>query len=151
MMGRTCSPYNSCQAVMWAKYIAMGDRLDPNNPFGWYKVAMNLPGVEEYDCHRPWVFKQMVDGLLDAELLIYVDGGRPIGTTEDLCRESYIRWVSKCSWLGIQYAYRRAQNPSQAPGPWAGEITNTEGGVHGLVFQERGDKTRKLIAELVGI
>ena len=35
MMELTNSPYHSCQAVTWAKSIAMGDRLDSNNPFAW--------------------------------------------------------------------------------------------------------------------
>ena len=35
MMGIADSPYHVCQAVTWAKYIAMGDRLDSNNPFAW--------------------------------------------------------------------------------------------------------------------
>ena len=53
----------------------MGDQINPNNPFAWDKVVLNLPGAEEYDFHRPWVFKKKVDGLLDADLFIYVDYG----------------------------------------------------------------------------
>ena len=84
MMGLTDSPYHACQAVTWAKCISTGDRLDPNNPFAWNKVVLKLPGADDYDCHRPWMFKQMVDGLLAADLLIYVEDGWQIGPTEDL-------------------------------------------------------------------
>ena len=63
----------------------MGDRLDSTNPLAWDKVVLNLLGTEGYDCHRTWVFKQSVDGLLTAYLFIYVDDGRLIGPTEDLC------------------------------------------------------------------
>ena len=35
--------------------------------------------------------------------------------------------------------------------PWAGTVTNTEGGVHGLVLQEKWYKTRRLIEEMVGM
>ena len=53
MIGLTGYPYHPCQAVTWANCIAMGDRLDSNNTFTWYKVVLNLPVTEEYDCHRP--------------------------------------------------------------------------------------------------
>ena len=135
MMRIIDSPYHEFKAVMWAKCIAMGDQLDPNKPFAWEKAVMNLPRTEEYDCQRTWLFNQSVDGLLAEDLFIYVDDGRPIGPTKNLCREASRRWGSTCSWLGIQDASRKFQPPSQAPGPWAGTVTNTEGGVHGLLYQ----------------
>ena len=46
IMGLTDFPYHACQAVTWAKCIAMGDLLDPNNPFAWEKVVLNLPGTK---------------------------------------------------------------------------------------------------------
>ena len=85
MMGLIYSPYYSCQAVTWDKCTSMGDRLDSNNLFSWEKLVMNLLGTKEYNCQRPWVFKKRVDGLLDVDLFIYVDDGRPIVTTENLC------------------------------------------------------------------
>ena len=94
---------------------------------------LNLPGKEGYDCHIPWAFTQKFDGLLAVEFFICVDDGRPIGPTKYLCWEAYRRWVSTCSWLGIQDASRKVQPISQAPGPWAVTVTDTEGGVHGLV------------------
>ena len=65
---------------------------------------LNFPGTEEYDCKLPGVFKQGVDGMLAAELFIYVDGRQLIRPTETLCWEVSIRWGSTCSWLDIQYA-----------------------------------------------
>ena len=112
---------------------------------------LNLPGIEEYYCHRPWMFKQRGDGLLASELFIYVDHERPIGPTKNLFREASRRWGSSCSWLGIQGVSRKVQTPSQATGPWDGTVDNTEGCVHGLVYQERWNKTRRLILELVGM
>ena len=97
------------------------------------------------------MFNQRVDVLLDTYLFIYVDDGRSIGPTEYLCWEASRRWGSIFSWLGIQGAYRNVQPPSQAPGAWDGNLINTEGGVHRLVSQERSDKTRRLIADLVGM
>ena len=112
---------------------------------------LNLPGIEEYYCHRPWMFKQRGDGLLAADLFFYMDNGRRIEPTENLCWEPYIRWGLKCLWLGIQEDSRNVQPPSQALWPWAGTSTNTEVGVHGLVSQERRDTTQWLIEELEGM
>ena len=56
---------------------------------------LNLPGTKEYDCQRPWVFKKRVDELLD--LFIYVDNDQPIGSTNKLCWEAFIRWGLVCS------------------------------------------------------
>ena len=97
------------------------------------------------------MFKQRVYGLLAAYLFIYMDDEQPIGRTKDLCWEAPRRWGSTCSWLVIQDTSRKVQPPSQAPGPWDGIVTNTEGCVHGLVSQKRWDKNRLLIAELVGM
>ena len=125
-MGLTDSSYHTFQAVTWSKCIAMGDRLDSNNPFSWDKVVLNLPGTKEYDCQITWVFKQILDGLLVADLFICVDDGRPIGPTENLCWEASRRWGSTCFWLVIQDASRKVQLPSHAPGPWTVTVTNTE-------------------------
>ena len=117
----TDSQYHACQAVTWAKGIAMGDSIDSNNPFAWDKVVLNLPGTEGYDCHRPWVFNQSFDGFWVEDLFIYVDDGRPIGPTKDVRWEVSKSWGSLCSWLGIQDASRKVQ-PSLSVGngtrPW---------------------------------
>ena len=64
IMGLTDSSYHEFQAVTWSKCIAMGDRLDSNNPFSWEKVVLNLPGTEEYYFQRTWVFMLMVDSFM---------------------------------------------------------------------------------------
>ena len=84
MMGLTDLPYHTCQAVTWEKCTDMGDHFNSTNLFAWDNV-LNLPCTYGYDCHIPWVFKKRSDGLLAAYLCIYVDYGRPIGPTEDLC------------------------------------------------------------------
>ena len=45
MMGLTESPYYAGRAVTWYKIVALGDMQSLKNPFGWYKVLVNLPGV----------------------------------------------------------------------------------------------------------
>ena len=97
------------------------------------------------------MFNQRIDRLLAKYLFVYVVNGQLIGPTKNFCWNSYRRWGSTCSWLGIQDASRRVQTPSQAPGPWAGTSTNNEVGVHGLVSQERRYTTQWLIEELEGM
>ena len=48
-MGFTDLSYHAYHAVAWPKCIDMGDRLEPNNPFAWDRMVLNLPGAEEYD------------------------------------------------------------------------------------------------------
>ena len=80
-------------------------------------MVLNFPGTEEYDCQKPWVFKKRVDALFDADLFIYVEDGQPIGPTKNLCWEASRRWISICSWFGIQYASIKVQPTPQALGP----------------------------------
>ena len=115
----------------------MGHQIDSNNPFSLEKVVLKLLGNKKYDCQRPWEFKQRVDVLLDAELFIYVDYGRPIRPTKNLFWKASGRWGLTCSCLGIQDASRKVQTPSQTMGPWYVTVTNTEGGVHRSVSQEK--------------
>ena len=136
--------------MTWDKSIDTGYRLDSNNSFAWDRVVLKLPGTKEYDCQRPWVFNQSVDGLLAAELFIYVDESRTIGPTETLCWKASRRWATTCSWWGIKDAFRKVQPSSQALGPYAGTVTNSKEVLHGLVSQDICDETRRLIAELVG-
>ena len=96
MMGLTNQPYHVCQALTWAKCIAMGYLLGSDIPFTWKKVVLNLPGTEEYDCQSPQVFKQSVDGFLSADLFIYMDNGRLIEPINNLCWEASRRWGSMC-------------------------------------------------------
>ena len=53
--------------------------------------------------------------------------------------------------MGIQDASIKVEHLSLEPEPCAGTVTNTEGGVHGLVLKMRVDKTWLLIEELVGM
>ena len=56
------------------------------------------------------------DGLIAANLLIYVNDGRPIGPTKTMFWEASISWSSNLSWLGIQDSSRKFQPPLQALG-----------------------------------
>ena len=124
-MGITDTPYHISQSLTWGNK-SLGDRRDTNNPFGWEKVASNLPGIETYNFCRPWVYKQRSDGRIIADLFVCVYHSLTVGLTEYMCWEASRRWVSTCSWLWIQDAYGTVHLPLQSPVPWAGTVANTK-------------------------
>jgi hypothetical protein len=77
-------PYRSPQWQVFLKLEVYGDRQDLTNPFHWYHVKFNLPGSRGYRSDLPWGMKIRADGLLAAEIFVYVDNGRAIGATADL-------------------------------------------------------------------
>jgi hypothetical protein len=110
----------------------------------------NLPGSKGYRSDLPWVMKLRKDGHLAAEIFVYVDDGRTTGHSRDLTWKTARAYGSGCSRRGIQDASRKRTPPTETPGPWAGMVTHTEGGsVVGMVSQEKWDKTRHLIQELL--
>ena len=45
VMGLKELPYNACQSVTWYIRVSLGEMRILKNPFGWYKVLVNFPGV----------------------------------------------------------------------------------------------------------
>ena len=147
-MGLRDSPYRSIQMALIARDMAYGDRTDPNNPFQWESVELNLPGQFGYDPTLPWVYKLRSDGHLASELYLYVDDGRPTGFSPRQCWLAARRFCSMCSYLGIQDASRKRTSPSQTPGPWAGSVVHTDDKLVALVSQKKWDKMKSMISEL---
>ena len=52
----------------------------------------NLPGKSTYGCCRPWVYKKSSNGIIDADLFVYVENGRPIGLMDEVCWEASRKW-----------------------------------------------------------
>ena len=94
MMGLTDYPYHACQEATWAKTIALGDRRYSINQFRWDRLVVHFMGLEVYYCKRHWVYKEIKDGLIEENLLIYVEDGRPIGPTYDIFWEALRNWGS---------------------------------------------------------
>ncbi len=89
------------------------------------------------------------DGKLAAEVLVYVNNGRPTGPTEFLTWQAGWAYGAGCSRRGVQDASQKRTSPSQTPLPWAGTVTYTDGGkVCGMVSEEKWGKTKRLIAEM---
>lgn len=49
--------------------------------------------------------------------------------------------------LGIQDAKRKRTSPTMNPGPWAGSVMHTEGGLYSLSSEKQWSKARELIQE----
>jgi hypothetical protein len=149
-MGLQDSPYCSLQWQVRLKFKVYGDQRCLINPFRWDRVVFNLPGSKVYGSDLPWVMKLRTDGHLAAEIFVYVDDGRTAGHSPELAWRTARVYGSGCSKRGIQDASRKRTSPMVTPGPWAGMVTHTErGSVVGMLSQEKWDKTRRMIEELL--
>jgi hypothetical protein len=148
-MGLRTSPYQAIQAVLWAEELIMGDRLDENNVFRWNQLHLNLPGSADYDPSKSWVRKLRSDGVLAADLQIYVDDFRTSGPTEVDCWKASQRVSSVLGSVGIQDTPRKRRPPSLEPGAWAGGVMHSSNDeVTILVTEERWAKTRKILRRI---
>jgi hypothetical protein len=149
-MGLQDSPYQSLQWQVRLKYKVYGDQRDLANPFHWDKVVFNLLGSKGYRSDLPWVMKVRADSHLAAEIFMYVDDRRPTGHSQELTWKAAWAYGAGFSRRGIQDASRRRTSPTMMPGPWAGTVTHTSGGMLvGMVSQDKWTKTKCLIQELV--
>ena len=143
-MGLKSSPYQVCQAILFAEEVIRGDRKDKENPFKWDKVRVNLPGSPGYDPTKPWVSKIRVsDGKIAADFYVYVDDARITGATDLECWMATRRVAAAFNHLGIQDAPRKRRPPSVTPGAWAGSVlTSDQERVGVRVSQEKWDKEK---------
>lgn len=88
-------------------------------------------------------------GALASDVYVYVDDGRPVGHTRRDCWQVSRKFGSKCSYYGVQDASRKVKGPDQQPGPWARTMVFSDEGVDGLISDEKWQKTRGAIKELV--
>jgi hypothetical protein len=151
-MGLKSSPYQAVQAMLVAKEVVRGDWKDPKNAYRWDEVRMNLLGMHSYDPGLPWVSKiRLTDGTIAADLFVYVDDARITGATKDDCCTATCQAGSIFNSLGIQEAARKRRWPSRKPGAWAGSIVeSTDQGVFVQVSDEKWDKCRRYIGEIIG-
>jgi hypothetical protein len=73
LTGSTGSPYTCVQGSSRGKRAALGKREDRDNVFHWEDPVVNLPGTFGYDATQPKFYKQRFDGLIAADLVIYID------------------------------------------------------------------------------
>ena len=149
-MGLKSSPYQAVQAIMVAKEVVLGDRMDTKNAFRWDDVVLNLPGSASYDPSLPWVYKiRLSDGKIAADLFIYVDDGRITACNKLECKIATRQATSRLNGLGIQEAARKRRWGSRVPGAWAGSIVKPDPeSVNVLVSQDKWNKTKAYVREI---
>ena len=149
-MGIKNSPHIATLLAGRSNRLILGIPTDPDNPFAWEFVVLNLPGTKSYDCTMPWVFKCRTDGNLAADSKRFVDDLRNSAHSQLLAWEASTKIGKTTSWLGQQDAPRKRRPPSQTPGAWAATVvgTNSEGQLYKCVTEEAWDKAKKRIKYL---
>lgn len=151
-MGLKSSPYQTTQAMLVAEEVMQGSPSDPSNIFRWHVVALNLPGMTDFDPSEPWVSLRRQDGKLAANFHFYVDDNRTMANTEEETWLATRKVGSSCSYLGIQDAARKRRPPSQRPGAWAGSVIETTNmKVYVMVAQDKWDKCKLIIDTLLSV
>ena len=72
-MGLRISPYCSCQTVLPAKRLIMGDRREEKNTYHWDHIQEILFFLEDYDANIPMLQKVGTDNELVSEVLQYIN------------------------------------------------------------------------------
>ena len=146
LMGFRPSPYCAIKTSLVVEEIARGDRRDPNNPFQWDKVVLNLPRPG-YDPTKAWVVKLRADGQVACDLFTFVDDERITGPTEPLTWDSGHQVGSKQSYAGVQDAARKVGPCSQEPRAWAGAVIHVvpKLGVCVLTSEEKWRKLQTIV------
>ena len=143
-MGFKPSPYATTREMKKIEGWLKGNKNDMNNVFRWCKVILNLPGKENYNPARPWVYLVREDGTIASDLFSYIDDYRPTGPNKRECWKACHQIGSRLTWFGIQDAARKRREPSQEPGAWAGTIIHTSNNsLTVLVSQSKWDKTKQ--------
>lgn len=112
-------------------------------------MILNLPATPRYRPAMPWVYKSRRDGLIANDCFLYVDDNKMTGPTALDCWRGASRFSSGLTHLGIQDAKRKRTSPTLNPGPWAGSVLHTEGGLHALSSAKQWSKAKELIKEAI--
>jgi hypothetical protein len=141
------SPYNAGQAMLHAEEYLRGNPLDPQNPFHYDVIVLNLPGQPDYTPAKPWVFKfRSRDGNIANDFFVYVDDVRTTGFSAEECWRCTRVVASRYNFLGLQDAARKRRGPSCDAGPWAwSTVLTSGGGVFLTVTVERWQKAKQMI------
>jgi len=145
-MGFCPSPYMAGRMMLRALELAKGDPKDPENPFGFVEVRLNLPMSPDYDPTEPRVSKLNAKGEPAGDGIPYVDDGRGIGRTRGHGRAVMRKLCSEIQHLGNQDSARKRREEAMRAGAWAGSVIFTDKGVaRRFLTQERWDKLQSKI------
>ena len=152
-MGMRPSPYLAIRQYYWGEEFARGNPERAENPMGYDRVRLNLPGMEAYDPKLPKVMKWRDDpkhisgGHLAGDVVTFVDDVRVTGYSKSNCWDVYHQFASRVQYLGMQNAPRKFRAPSQSDASaWTGTIFKV-GSDHitKSVSQEKWEKGREMI------
>ena len=153
-MGMKPSPYNAVRFYYWGEEFAKGNLRDTSNPFGFYQVMLNLPGMEEsYDTLKPKLIKwNSVLKAAAGDVITFVDDVRIVGSSKEGCHHVHRQFTSRTQYLGIQDAPRKFRPPSQdQAGAWTGTIFKvTRELITKSVSQEKWVKAKAIVENLQG-
>jgi hypothetical protein len=149
LMGVKSSPFNCVRAYLLSEDIIKGDHLDPNNPFRWDSVVLNLPGTGMYDPVKPWIYKyDEINGKLSSFVVSYVDDLRTGDDGgKDGCDKVTHHVASFLNYLGEQDAARKRGSASQQPGAWAGSVIESrkDEGLFVTISQEKWTRVKTIL------
>lgn len=147
LMGLRCSPYLCVKAFAWAEEFIKGDIKDPNNPFFYDTISLNVPGAPDYDPSRPTVQRRVGrTGDLCGNFEVYIDDIRVCGPSLRACVKVARRIASRCNYLGIQDAARKRRFPSRNPGVWSGaKAISTGEGLYTSTTLAKWEKGRAIV------
>jgi hypothetical protein len=159
-MGMRSSPYLAIRHYYWGEEFARGNPSRKDNPMGYDRIVLNLPGMPNYDPSYPKVMKwrdpnpnskSNTAGHVAGDVVTFVDDVRITGYSKSNCWQVYHQFASRVQFLGMQNAPRKFRAPSQAnAGAWTGTIFKVEPNrITKTVSQEKWDKGREMIKRRV--
>ena len=69
------SPYFVTKDILVVEKMVRVDRLEVKQ-FRWWKMILNLTGLEKYDFSLPWMYKARVDDPIVTDVCRYKDDGQ---------------------------------------------------------------------------
>ena len=123
-MGMKPSPYNAVRYYYWGEEFARGNPATLNNPMGFDRIRLNLPGSTTYDPGLPKVIKwNDKANAVAGDVITFVDDVRITGYSKANCHGVRRQFASRIQFLGMQDAPRKFRPPSQIQaGAWTGTI-----------------------------
>ena len=148
LMGFQSSPYLCTQAFGWSEDFIWGDPSDQvSNLLAWRGVMLNLPGWQNYQRTKLWVFKTKQDGSMAAFFGSYIDDICTGDDSETGRRHTTRRVASRINYLGQQDAPRKRRPPSKKSGAWLGAMCKSVSGKGLFVTysQDKWDKAKEIM------
>lgn len=131
--------------------VIRGNRHNPDNPFQWKEVILNLPGTPSYNPNKVWIGKVRCDGTTATDWVCFVDDQQLGGSSKSRLIEGGHCISTHESYLGIQDALRKLQGTggTEHPGSWAGVavVVDDALGFVVMTLQEKWDKMKGILGK----